>query len=324
MPQNYCFKLICLVLSAMVLMISSCSSPPEENKHDKVTAFVSIPPQAFFVDRIGGEFVDTRVLVGEGKSPHSFEPTPRQMAELSSADIYFLIGVPFEKHIHRKLSSTHRSIFFSDSGRKIERIPEKDAHNNHEKGEVKEPEEENEHTGHHSEDELDPHVWLSPRNAIAISRAVCEDLIEIDPEHKETYSGNLDKLIDDLEKLDERISRAMAPFRGEKFFVFHPAFGYFAREYGLEQVSVETGGREPGPKTLSRVIDQAKSEGVKIIFVQPQFPEKSARTIASEIGGTVVPIDPLARDYLENMGRIADRVSKAIEKDPGETGHKEE
>jgi len=139
-----------------------------------------------------------------------------------------------------------------------------------------------------------------------------DELTRLDPEGREAYEDNYAGREADLKALDRRISEILAPVRGKTFFVFHPAFGYFARDYGLRQVAVETGGKQPGTRQLEHLIEEAKEQGVRVIFVQPQFARKSAEAIAEAIDGAVVPIDPLARDYLENLERMAERVEEGL------------
>jgi zinc transport system substrate-binding protein len=153
---------------------------------------------------------------------------------------------------------------------------------------------------------------MSIRNAITIAGTMYTALSEIDPEGETVYRKNLDQLKEDLTALDQELSRILQPLEGKKLFVFHPAFGYFADDYGLEQIAVETGGNEPSARQLAAVIDEAIEHDARVIFVQPQFSQKSAQAVAEEIGGAVVPIDALAGDYIGNMKRIAEAVEEAL------------
>lgn len=279
-----------------------------------VSAFCSIPPQEFFVRRIGGELVDVEVLVGPGQSPHTFEPTPRQMAHLAASDIYFAIGMPFEKRLLGRVEELGRGIRLVDTSEGIERRRVETSH------------EECEHAGHddpaHRADPHDdghgglddPHTWLNPRLARTQARNICGALTRLVPGSADIFEANLAKLLDDLDSLDAELAEALAPLAGESIYVFHPAFGYFTDAYGLRQVSVELGGMEPSARELAELMDRATAEGVRVIFVQPQFSARSALAIADEIGGAVVPIDPLSADYLDNMRAIAREVTRALGK----------
>jgi zinc transport system substrate-binding protein len=192
------------------------------------------------------------------------------------------------------------------------RLRQMEAHGHEEEEEAGEEHEEEGHE-HGEHEGTDPHIWLSVRNAMRIAATMHQTLLRLDPDGKELYDRGYGELVEDLESLDRRIARILEPVEGEPFFVFHPAFGYFADDYGLEQIAVETGGAEPSARQLARLIAEAESSGVRVIFVQPQFSRKSAETIASEIGATVVPIDPLARDYIANLETMARVVEEGLQ-----------
>jgi zinc transport system substrate-binding protein len=276
-----------------------------------LSVFVSILPQAYFVERIGAERATVEVMVKPGQDPHTFEPTPQQMARLARADVFFRIGVEFENTLIPRIRSTMKKLVVVDCRKDIRlRQMEAPGHNDEEQKTGQEHS-----AGEHGEGEregTDPHIWLSVRNAIRISGTMHDALVRLDPEGKEIYDRGYRKLVDDLEALDRRISAILEPVKGESFFVFHPSFGYFADEYGLKQVAVETGGTEPSARQLARLIGEAERMGVRVLFMQPQFSRKSAETIASEIGAKVVPIDPLAWDYIDNLGKIARAIEEGL------------
>jgi len=285
------------------------ASMPDAAPHPNGTLsiFVSILPQAYFVERIGAERVTVEVMVKPGQDPHTFEPTPQQMARLAEADVFFRIGVEFENTLIPRIQSTMKELVVVDCREGI-RLRQMEAHgvDGEEQEKVGAGHEEGEHEG------TDPHIWLSVRNAILLSGTMHEALVRLDPEGKEIYDRGYRGLVKDLEALDRRIARILEPVKGEPLFVFHPSFGYFADDYGLKQIAVETGGAEPSARQLARLIAEAESSGVRVIFVQPQFSRKSAETIASEIGATVVPIDPLARDYIDNLEKMARAVEEGL------------
>jgi zinc transport system substrate-binding protein len=228
------------------------------------------------------------------------------MAMLAGAKLYFTVGMPFEDALCRKLASAGGAagprIVDVRQGMRLLPAPEE--------------QHEGEHADaaghHHAADETDPHVWMSPRLAATMARTMCDALCQADPAHEPSFELNLAILQGDLEKLNQRIARALAPFKGRTFFVYHPAFGYFAAEYGLKQEAIETGGKAPDLKHIRELIDRAKADGVKVIFVQPQFSARTAETIASQIGGTVVPMDPEAKDYLANLQHVAEEIEKSM------------
>ncbi len=316
-----------IALAAVFCMTLICAADaPAKGGSDNVKAFVSILPQKYFLERVGGDRVRVSVLVGPGSSPHTYEPTPRQMTELAQADIFFRIGVPFENVVIPKIQALHKGLTVVDTRDGIELRKADEAHN-HEAHEPKphkhdsaktrakhnhkhSSEAEDDH--HHEAGELDPHIWLDPILVKRQAQTMCSALIKIDPAHEKTYRENLKKFESDLDEVNSLVAKALSGVKGKEIFVFHPAYGYFADRYGLKQRAVETGGKEPGAKQLAALIDRATKAGVKVIFVQPQFDRKNATTIARAIGGAVVPLDPLAPDYLENLRDMARKVESAL------------
>ncbi len=268
----------------------------------RINAFVSILPQAYFLERVGGQHVNVEALVGKGQSPATYEPSPQQMARLSSARVYFAIGVPFEKNLLKKIRQSQKKLVIVETQKGVVyRYLEGHRHEDDAKG-----------GGERHQGIPDPHIWMDPSLVKVQAANIRDALCELDPANAKDYSRNLQVFVSDLDRADKRIRAALEPVKGKNMYVFHPAFGYFADRYGLRQVPIEIEGKEPGGKQLSGIIDKAKKDGVRVIFVQPQFSRKSAESIARSIGGVVVPIDPLARDYLTNLNRIALSVEKGL------------
>ena len=282
---------------------------------EPVRVFVSILPQAWFVQRIGGPHVEVYVLVGPGQSPHTFEPTPRQMADLARARLFFTTGWPFETRVLEKARSIHPGLQVIDlrQGITLRRFTDEEA------GQGGEDEDKDE--GHRA-GEPDPHIWLNPRLAAIQAARIAQALAAADPDRAAEFQKNLETLQDDLRRTDERLARVLAPLRGQTFFVFHPAFGYFADAYGLRQRAVEIEGKEPTARGLADLIEKARAAGVRIIFIQPQFSAKSAGAVARAIGGAVVPMDPLAADYLANLEAMADKIVRALQPEKPARGGK--
>ena len=284
-----------------------------------VSAFCSIAPQEFFVERVGGALISVKVLVGPGQSPHMFEPTPRQMTDLAESDVYFAIGLPFEDRLLGRVEELGSGIQVVDTSEGIPRRRVEDAHH-HDEEDGSDDHLEGAHSTDHASSAQDgehrglpdPHTWLNPRFAKMQARNICSALKELTPEHGAELEVNLARLLRDLDALDAELTDALGPLAGESIYVFHPAFGYFTDAYGLQQVPIELGGMEPSARELAGLIDHAISEGVRVIFVQPQFSTRSARAIAEEIGGAVVPIDPLSADYMDNLRSIAHEVAQAL------------
>jgi zinc transport system substrate-binding protein len=284
-------------------LASGCGTGDDASPADDAPqVYVSIEPLAFFVERIAGPDSGVGVLVGPGRDPHTFDPTPRQRTALAGAKLLLAIGMPFEQRLVEKLADGDGPKVV-DVGEGIERLPATGHHHEEEHAE-----------GEHAE--LDPHVWMSPRNAKAIAAGACEALCELHADRAEQFRLNLKALQRELDALDAALAEKLAPLKGQTVFVFHPAFGYLLHEYGLRQEAVEFEGKAPGPKHVKHLIHSAKAEGVRVIFVQPQFSEQTAQDIADQIGGVVVPLDPLSRDYTRNLQAIADTIHGALRDRP--------
>jgi len=276
--------------------------------------FVTILPQAWFVERIAGPYAEVHVLVGPGQSPHTFDATPQQMAQLSESRLFFASGWPFEQRLLEKAKAVNPGLQVIDTRQGIPLRWMKAA----------EAEADAQHAGAaaaaHGHAQPDPHFWLNPRYAKIMAATIEKALTAADLPHAEAFRKNLATLDDGLDKLDARLAEALAPLAGRDFFVYHPAFGYFADAYGLRQAPVELEGKEPTARQLARLIDRARAEGVRVIFVQPQFSAKSAEAVAAAIGGAVVPLDDLAKDYIANLTDMADKVRAALAAGKGAAG----
>jgi len=278
---------------------------------ERMTVFVSINPQKYFVQQIGKDLLDIRVMVPPGASPATYEPRPKQMADLSAARVYFAIGVAFEYAWLEKISAVNpeMKVVHTDDG--IRKIPMAAHLHPDQTGQDYRKE------GHYTEDErtgrgLDPHIWLSPPLVKIQARTILSALQDIDPGHRESYAANFYRFIDRIDKLDADLKKTFAGKQHLQFMVFHPAWGYFARAYGLQQVPVEIEGKSPKPARLKALIEHAREKGINVIFVQPQFSSKSAELVAREIGGQVALADPLAEDWLANLTTVADRFKAAL------------
>lgn len=296
------FKLLTILL--FISSITIFASGQKEEEKNGLNVFTSILPQRYFVETIGGDRVNCSVLVGAGSSPATYQPTPSQIVKLSTADILFTIGVPFEKAYLHKIVETLDSLEIVDTSTGITKrhmvahTHDDDAHHDDE--------------AHHDDNViLDPHVWLSPVTAKIIAKNILDSLISTDPEGTSYYTERFEKLIVDLDAVTEEIHSMLAPFKGKILFVYHPAFGYFSDDFGLKQIAIETGGKEPTPSQLEDIIHEALEEDVKFIMVQPEFSKKSAKIIADSIDGTVTTLNPLNPDYINNLKFIASEIVKA-------------
>ncbi len=266
----------------------------------------SIPPVAFAVKRVGGDRVAVSTLLVPGQSPATYEPTSKQMVELSNSKCLFAVGVPFEKQVVSTVSSSMPDLPVVDVSADLERLPAEfacdhdhgggDAHNHdHEQG-----------------NEIDPHVWMNPRLMIVIAKSIHAELSRLSPADAPVFDANLKALIQSLEDVDAEIREMLAPLKSRSIYVYHPSLGYFANAYGLKQNAIEQGGKEPTAKDLDALVKRARSEHIKLIFVQPQFSQRAARSVAAQIDGDIVALDPLSEDYVENLRKIATQIKDAL------------
>lgn len=262
---------------------------------------VSVPPQAYFVERIGGRHVEVEVMIPPGYSHVDYPLTPSQIADLSRARMYVAVGHPaFEFESGRILPFLKEvpGVRIVDMSRGM-RLLEGSGEEGHE----------DEDHGHEGGD---PHVWVSPDTVSVAARNIAAALEEIDPAHAAEYRANLRSFEADIAALDREIRAELAGVRGGRFMVYHPTWGYFARQYGLQQVAIEAEGKEPSAARLIRLIDEARREDVKVVFVQSGFPRKSAQVIADAVGGRLLVADPQERDWINNLRRVSRELSEAL------------
>ena len=304
--RRYSMRKMAIVWTVLILFLAA----PTCFAAAPVKVFVSILPQKYFVEKIGGDLVDVSVMIQPGASPHNYEPKPKQMVALVKSDIYFAIGVPFEKTWLPKIVATNPKmhIVFTQVG--IEERAMKSRHD-HQK-EAKHRYDETEHGQDHHPGK-DPHVWLSPPLVMQQARNILNGLENLDPSHRALYQANYKSFIVELVDLDLELKRMFqTAAEHSEFMVFHPSWGYFAQAYGLEQVPIEIEGKEPKPAELKYLIQYGKKKGIQVIFVQPQFSWQAAQTIAQATNAQIVVVDPLAPNWTENLRQVAVKLSTAL------------
>ena len=298
--------IIAVALLFTTTLLAGCGQSATPEPTDLLHVTVSIVPQKYFLERIGGEHVTVNVMVEPGASPATYEPKPEQFQALSQAAAYVSIGVPFESAWLDKIASVNSEMLMVDTTEGIERMPMA-AHQHGEEGEGEE--------GNEGKTENpDPHIWLSPSLVKIQSQTIYEALAQLDPAQQDAYQSNLEGFLADIEALDDAIRETLEELDSRKFMVFHPAWGYFARDFGLDMVPVEIGGQEPSAAEMATLIEGARGEEIRVIFAQPEFSTRAAETIAKEIGGEVLLISPLATDWLDNLRRVADTFAGVLGK----------
>jgi zinc transport system substrate-binding protein len=279
------------LLILLLLVLSGCS--PAEKK--KRAIFVSILPQKYFVERIVANDFEVYTLVRPGHSPATYEPLPQQMTKLGEGELFFRIGVPFENSWLKKIAASNPDLKIIDTRKGIQLREIEDA-----KVISAEPVHHDNHEAEH-EHEADPHIWLSPELVKKQAHTIFETVTELNPQRSEFYLKNLQDFIRDLTELQSEFYQTFSEIEETKFLVFHPVWGYLADEFNLQQIPIELGGKKPSAKELTNIIEFAKTENIKVIFVQKQFSTQEAEAVAQAIQGKIVQIDPLAENYLENM-----------------------
>lgn len=278
---------------ALALLTGCAAETDQPAPSDRLTVTASIPPIEYLVDRIGGEAVTSQVLLGPGRSPATYEPTPTQMMRLGDGKLFILAGVPYEQSLRTRIPEMFPDLPLLDLGE-----PGSDDHN---------------HTG------LDPHYWLDPISMLRRADLVVEQLVELDPGNQHHYRSNYDSLAHELESLDQRLRAIFSTTAHRRFYCYHPAYGWLAQRYGLEQIAIEHEGKEPSPARLTKLIDRARADSVRTIFVQQQFAQTSARAVAEAIGARLYILDPLSENYVDNLESLARAIAVELSADTTKT-----
>ncbi len=296
MPGYFDLKLI-LISLLLSAALSGCISPEEppadiSQSHsgspgDRIKVAATIAPLADLVKAVGGDRVDVTVVVPPGAEPHTFEPTPSLMVQLSQADLYVMNGAGLEFWMDQLLQS-NEDLRIVDSSHGIQLLQEDGR-------------------------ETNPHIWLSLRNAAIQVENICSGLSDLDPDSRDYYIQNRDHYLQKLDSLDEQFNLSFSNVSTPVFIVHHPAWSYFARDYSLQQIPLLEEEKEPGPRYLSQVIDLAREKNITTVFVEPQFNPKTAEVIAREMSARLISLDPLAPDYLENMRYAGKEIAQSMQ-----------
>ncbi len=279
---------------------------------EKLAVFVSIVPQQFFLEKIGGDFVDVSVMVTPGANPAVYEPKPQQIMRLSRAKIFFAIGVPFERVWLKKIAAANPAMRIVQTDAGIDKLP-MGYHSHHEKEAVHQTPKNQPHGNMQNYHETpDPHTWLSPPLVKQQAVAIFEALVRADPVNRVNYEHRYKGFIKELDEIHKELSSLFDGMEGSEFMVFHPSWGYFAHTYGLRQIAIEVEGKAPKPAQLAKLIQHCRAHDINVVFVQPQFSIKSAELIAREIGGQVIAADPLAENWSENLRVVAKKFHAAL------------
>ena len=277
-----------LIYILTLFILSACGNTTQ--KSEKPILTVTLEPLRYFTESIVGDNYEVVSMVPKGSSPESYDPTPQQLVNLSKSQAYFRIGyIGFEQAWMKKLEANCPNMKVYDTSKGIDLIRD----------------EGHWHGDHFHEGGVEPHVWNSTQNALIIADNIYQALCKLDSTHQEDYQKRLDVLKQTIRQTDANV-RTLLENADSTFLIYHPALSYFARDYGLKQVSIEEGGKEPSPAQLKALIETCRNENVHTIFVQQEFDQRNAQLIANELGVNIVSINPLSYDWVKEMIRIAE------------------
>ncbi|MGN0930130.1 MAG: metal ABC transporter solute-binding protein, Zn/Mn family [Thermoguttaceae bacterium] len=317
--------LLALVMTLMIAGYGKLKALKEREKNardpNKLQVLVAVDPCAYFVERIGADRVQVATLTPEGKSPETFAPTPAQLSDFASSQLFFLTGLAVEERFLANIQSIAPNAVVVDLRRGLELLPDPHRHS-HEGEDVDEDARDHDgdallsETPNHPEDEwspqrdkedlstLDPHLWTSPQIARSMVAKILEALIQLAPDAQETFRANAAELDQELAALQTRTRDALDPYQGNFFLVFHPAYGYYAREFGIEQRAIENEGKTPSPRELEELVRDSREQKIAALIVQPEFNRASAQVVADALGAELVVHSPLQKDYFENIDEL--------------------
>ncbi|TDO03921.1 metal ABC transporter solute-binding protein, Zn/Mn family [Sunxiuqinia elliptica] len=284
-------------LFVFVFILAVACTARKTSEKDLVT--VSILPQKYIVEKIAGDLVDVQVLVPPGASPSTYSLVPSQMKDLSRSKVWLRIGkIGFEDAWHEKIEQGNPDLKVFDTSRMAEWIAA----------------EEEVHGDHVHLHGIDPHIWMSPEEVEQVAELTYQALADLYPDKSAAFNANFEAFRSEIDVLDEDLIRQFDGLENRKFIIFHPALTYLARDYGLEQVSLEIDGKEPSAKHMSQLVKTAKDEGIRVVFIQKEFDQENARQLAEELDGEVVQIDPLNENWEEQIREIAEKLIEAANK----------
>ena len=291
------YRLKIFVIVFGILIISeSCLNTSDSNESDQNKRLsVSIPPQKYFIEQIAGDKFKINVMIPPGANPVTYDPSPGKMKEISNSVAYIKIGhLAFEKIWMDKFTSVNSDMKIIDQSKYTELIA---------------ADKETNHHSHAQSSGVDPHIWTSPKAVKKQVKAIKEGLTEINPEHESFYNENYRVFLNNIDSLDSFIRTKLQGLKNESFMIFHPALSYYARDYGLNQISIEFEGKEPTPSKLKEIVDLARKEQIRTIFIQKQFNVDKAKTVAEEIGAKLEVINPLDSDWMLTIKDITEKIA---------------
>ncbi|MDD4109666.1 MAG: zinc ABC transporter substrate-binding protein [Prolixibacteraceae bacterium] len=282
-----------LLFTIPVLLFACNAKKDRSDSQSKPVVTVSIIPQKTFVEKIAGSDFDINVLIPPGASPATYTILPSQLKSISRSLVWFRIGhIGFEYSWKDKIGQANKNMLIVDLSQGIDLIADM----------------QEQHGDHIHIDGIDPHIWLSPELVKKMSLRIAEVLIELNPDKKDVYTENYRKFKQEIEQLDMDIKNALKEYKGKHFLTFHPSLGYYAREYGLFQHSLESEGKEPTPQHMASIVKLARQNNIRVIFIQEEFDSDHARVFAEEIDGNIIKVSPLSPDWAGNLLKLTNTI----------------
>jgi len=284
--------IIILLISTIVLGYLAQQKNSSKTESGKIGVVVSLGPEVEWVKAVGGSKVDVTLMVPEGSDPHTYEPLPNQLSQVSNAQIYVMMGssVEFENNYIDKIRESSPNMLVINASEGVNLIP---------------------NSAENESETLDPHVWADPKNAKLMVNNVYNGLVAVDPTDKEYFKNNRDSYLQKLDELDKNTTKLLKDKNNTYILVLHPAFGYMAKDYNITEIGAMINDEEPSPQRIAMMIDTAKKYNITTVYSEPQYDPKFMQSIATQIGGNVVTVNDLDENYLENMENIALAFSKA-------------
>ena len=284
-------KQLILVLFA-VLLLTACGTKTSKDQNEEAQVItISILPQRTFVQKIIGDDFEVNLLIPPGSSPAAYTLRPSQLKDIAKSSIWFRIGyIGFEHSWKDKVAEANTDMKVVDLAKGLDLIADQLE----------------QHGDHVHMDGIDPHTWLSPVLVKQMAKTILDEVVQLKPERAETYKANYEQFAATCDSLDQALTTKLDPYKNRKFIVFHPSLSYYAREYHLDQYSLESGGKEPTPSHLKSVVDMANQEDIRVIYIQSEFDREHARVFADEIKGKIIQIWPLDPDWEANLNKITD------------------
>ena len=283
--------MILIIVSGVLGYLALRNSSPNSS-NGKIGVVVSIGPEMEWANAVGGDKVDVTLMVPANADPHTYEPLPNQLTQVSNAKIYVEIGSPleFETNYMDKIRATNPNMLIVNASQGIQLIP---------------------NSAENETDTMDPHDWVDPKNAKIMVNNIYNGLVQVDPTDKDYFQKNRDQYLHQLDELDKNTTELLKGKQGTDILVYHPAFGYYAKDYNLNQVGAMINDEEPSPQRIAMMVNVAKQNNITVVYSEPQYDPKFMQSIASQVGAQVLTVNDLDEHYLQNMKNIAIAFSKA-------------